>query len=178
MVRVRPSTLVGQPPPLLGQVAFALPRRSGWLHQGAHDVLVPTCAQTHHGLEARSWDEVSNRKSRALLGWNSFCYTPHCFSWRTIGGHEPHSREYSYYDGPRAHIRQPASGNSYWCGRRDLRSCLEFVMRTPAATGRTSDREVEIGNNRNVTVGSRRRKAMPIYLIGDSGVAKVQYVRH
>jgi len=139
---------------------------------------VPTCAQTHHGLEARSWDEVSNRKSRALLGWNSFCYTPHCFSWRTIGGHEPHSREYSYYDGPRAHIRQPASGNSYWCGRRDLRSCLEFVMRTPAATGRTSDREVEIGNNRNVTVGSRRRKAMPIYLIGDSGVAKVQYVRH
>src|SRR5712671_4960792 len=29
MVRVRPSTLVGQPPPLLGQVAVALPRRSG-----------------------------------------------------------------------------------------------------------------------------------------------------
>src|SRR5712671_6051019 len=29
MVRVRPSTLVSQPPPLLGQVAFALPRRSG-----------------------------------------------------------------------------------------------------------------------------------------------------
>jgi len=139
---------------------------------------VPAGAQTHHGSEARLWDEASNRQSRAVLGWNSFCYTPHCYNWRTIGGHGPHSREYSYYDGPWSRMLPPAPGNSYWCGRRDFRSCLEFVMPIAGTTGRASDGQERIGASKNITAREGRGKAMPIYLIGDSGVAKVQYVRH
>jgi hypothetical protein len=136
-----------------------------------------TGAQTLHGRWAKSWDAVSNRQSTAVLGWNSFCYTPHCYSWRTIGGHEPLSREYSYSDRPWSRKRPQASGNSYYCGRRDFRSCLEFVLPLATATGRPSDELGRVNTNRKIAAGGRRRIAMPIYLISTQGVARVQYVQ-
>ena len=66
MVRVRPSTLVGQPPPLLGQVAFALPRRSGWVSdQGSwsdttifHNTLVVGSSPTSSTTQSPATGEI------------------------------------------------------------------------------------------------------------------------